>query len=320
VPLTITIITRQQAIHKNDGASDDDPIAHWSLSAIREVGKSATQTVYAVDGDTQTTLTITEKPMQEALEKVVEFMRVSAGGGAKKKSRVRPWAIGFSVAALLTLIAMSPALMRDFAHRLISPQRSQVLAAEMLPLIEERTGPACDTPAGSAALSKVARRMSPDGSGKLHVLDLGDVPAIALPGGNVVLNSEVIRNASGPSEIAGWAAVGLAGSTKSPALSGLFDSGGTWDGIKFILTGDLPERAMNRSINRLLISRKVLTPEIEMAVVDSMKEASVHPAALVAGLRREGLSTSLVPWGGNSATEPVLTDDEWVAVQSICEG
>lgn len=299
---------------------DDDPITHWSLSAIREVEKSATKTVYAVDGDVQTTLTITEPPMQEALGKVLEYTQVSGDKLVSKKSRVRPWAIGLSLLAVLALVIISPTLMRDFAHRMISPQRSQVLAAEMLPLIEERTGPACKTPMGSAALMKIARRLTPDGSGTLHVLDLGDAPVIALPGGHVVLNSEVIRNASGPSEIAGWAATGLAGSAKSPALSGLFDSGGTWDGIKFLLTGDLPERAMNRSINRLLISPKILTPEVEVAVVDLMKRASVHPGALVAGLRREGLSTSLVPWIDNSEPAQVLNDDEWVAIQSICEG
>ncbi len=299
---------------------DDDPLAHWSLSAIRLLRSKADHSIYAVDGDSSAQLTIVDRPMRDALATVVA--RLDAGGQLhdRPQSRTRFFAGMALFCSLGMLILMSPALMRDLAHRLISPQRSAVLSNEMLPLIEDRTGPACRSARANAALTKLALRIEPQMTGRIHVLDLGDAPLLALPGGDVVLNAGIVERAKMPDEVAGWIALGLAGSKNSPALRGLFDKGGTYDGIKFILSGDLPEQAMNRSINRLLINPKVISPKIEAEVANMLTRARINSAPLITGIRREGLSTSLTPWQNTVPPETLLNDNEWVALQSICDG
>ena len=87
-------------------------------------------------------------------------------------------------------------------------------AAPLVPLEwEERFGDAlvgdfggrfCKGRGGQAALNKMAARLAPDaGALNVRVVKIDLVNAVALPGGNIVIFEELLREADGPDEVAG---------------------------------------------------------------------------------------------------------------------
>ena len=71
----------------------------------------------------------------------------------------------------------------------------------MMAQVGERS---CRTPAGEAALKRLATSLSPDAAGiDIEVLDIPIVNAAALPGGRIVIFRELLKDAKSPDEVAG---------------------------------------------------------------------------------------------------------------------
>jgi len=71
----------------------------------------------------------------------------------------------------------------------------------MMAQVDERT---CRTPAGEAALKRLAASLSPDAAKiDIEVLDIGVVNAAALPGGRIVIFRKLLDEADSPDEVAG---------------------------------------------------------------------------------------------------------------------
>ena len=94
-----------------------------------------------------------------------------------------------------------PVLSRHIAARIpLSYERE--LGAHVLPLLGEAY---CDSPAATAALAELKRRLDPEAeiAAELHVMRSDTVNAFALPGGIVVINEQLLVQATGPDEVAG---------------------------------------------------------------------------------------------------------------------
>jgi hypothetical protein len=71
-------------------------------------------------------------------------------------------------------------------------------------LVGDFSGRFCDHPGGQAALNKLAAQLSPKTSRlNIRVADIGFVNAAALPGGNIVIFEQLLRQSNGPDEVAG---------------------------------------------------------------------------------------------------------------------
>ena len=112
-------------------------------------------------------------------------------------------AIGLALLALLAggLYLAIPTLSRAIAAR-VPLEYERELGAHVLPLLGAGY---CDSPAATAALAELKRRLDPGAevAAELHVMRSDTVNAFALPGGIVVINEELLRQATGPDEVAG---------------------------------------------------------------------------------------------------------------------
>lgn len=71
-------------------------------------------------------------------------------------------------------------------------------------LVGDFGGEFCRTPAGTAALAKMATRLDPQAQElNIRVVDIDMVNAAALPGGNIVIFRGLLAEADGPDEVAG---------------------------------------------------------------------------------------------------------------------
>jgi len=253
--------------------------------------------------------------MLEALDRVLEAH--STPGRDKSVRRPGIWLILPFILGLLGLILVLPASLGRVVYALISPEQAIRVATQMLPKIEERTGPICAGELGVKALNSLAAHMSGTLPVRISVIDMGDKAMLSLPGRHVVLNRRVVENVKSDQELAGWVALGLSERQPGAAMRGLFEDGGNWATLTFLANGQVSEAAQERAVNHMLLSPAVLPDIDETRATEVLSAAKVPASPIVAALRREGLAIVVKGYLGD--TEPILTDQEWVALQQICD-
>lgn len=298
------------------GTGDDAaPLAHWSLAALRMENSGAGSTTYMADAGAGESLTIDDPVMRDALARVMQGQGASA---ATVRGRGRLWAMLVVLVLVAASVFWLPGLITGVVRDQISPERAALLGSEMLGKVAERTGPACYSVAGSRALARIAARLSGSGKVALHVFDLGDKPLLRLPGGHLLLGRSLVEDAQSPEELAGWAALGLADPDRDPALRGMFRDGDLWDGLVFLASGNLAERAKEEAVNRMLISSTPVGAPSPLKTAALLGRAQVPMEPLRLGLTREGVSFAL-PVLDEGEVRPLMADQDWVALQQICE-
>ncbi len=292
-------------------ADGDTPLTHWSLAAVDLIENSEIRAVYSLNAMSEETLEVEDETFRRALSRVLRDRSAQAPRAARSKG-IKYLGLACVIAALG--YAVLPGMVIGTAKRMISPERAAVLASDMIPMIEARTGPACATPLATAALAQLTRRLDPNGRTALFVHDLGDVDILSLPGDKVLINHAVLERARSNEEITAWAAIGIAGIVESPAITELFDGQGLGDGIRFLASGELPETAKTRAVNQMLIRARPVTDGVRR---------NANQLLINAGLDTNGLAhifgaAQITPSAGTG--KPVMTDQEWAALRDVCKG
>ena len=295
-------------------AEPDVPLAHWSLAALQKVEETPDYVSFRVDRDSDEYLTIDDPIMREAIDIVMANHLATGTPVPRRRSFV--WA-GWTLLLLGGLTALVFFGLNQVVYTLISPEQADRIAVEMVPRIEERTGPACRNEPGQRALNVIAARLSVDRPVNIRVIDLGDRHVLDLPGGTVILNRATVEAARSEAELAGWAALGLSEPNPEIALQGLFDEGVSLDALTFLANGTVSGTAYERAVNRLLINGSSIGMPSPDRLSSLLEKAEIPASPLSAALRRENLVLQIT--GSQGPEKPVLTDDQWVALQQICD-
>ncbi len=333
---------------------DEAAIAHWPLASLRALGRrgeSPAQLVPHPDSDER--LVLSDPEMLDAIRRVCpELHRRPADPSGV--CRVFLWAGGAAGALALMLFVLIPALAGQLAL-LVPPEREQQLGDAVVDQLKSVLGyvgrgerPAlCEMPEGVAALEKMTDRLAPDPEVpyplRVGVLDHGMVNAVAVPGGRVVLFRGLIEAASTPEEVAGVLAHEIGHVLhRDPTRMALRTAGTA--GIIGLVLGDVfgasivvvaTDAMLNASYRReaearadeaalRLLARADLpsTPFAEFFqkmrkkhgdAEGALKLLSSHP-----GLDERAERAAQADRIGDEPFEPVLSDQEWVALQGIC--
>ncbi len=286
----------------------EQPISHWSLAAVDLLEDGEDFTAYMLDAEAQDRLIVEDRTFRRALGRVISDRQVPPSAPKSRRGLILAASV---LAACIAAYWFLPGLIRQTAVAMISPERAEILAADMLPMIEARAGPACETAPGRIALDALSERLNPAGATKLSVHDLGDVNVISLPGDLVLLNANALNDATDSGAIAAWAALGIAGVVDSPAISQLFGNGGILDGFRFLSSGELPDTAKSRAVNHMLLNETVAGADL----LSNAKQLLDN-----AGFQSDPLG-SFIASGGQAAI-PVDPDpmdaDALSALRNIC--
>lgn len=207
-------------------------------------------------------------------------------------------------------------------------------------LVGDFGGKYCNGAGGQAALTKLARRISPD-SEKLNirVVNIDLVNAAALPGGNIVLFEELLTEAKGPDEVAGVLAheishverrhvtqamirdlgLGLVVSAFGGATGGSIDgllSAGHSRGAEREADSDAIAGLRRARISPLPTAgffERAAKQEVKLGrVATGLSYVATHP---MSAERQKAFRDSAAP---GAAYTPALTGDEWAALSNIC--
>jgi hypothetical protein len=276
---------------------DETPIDHWPLASLVRARDGKAELSLAPDDGAEDRLRIDDPAMVAAiLEVCPDLTRPPASPLARLKRPLKLAAAAVAGAALLWgAWAAAPLALDRLAAGLPKAARAALGdgAAEAY-----AAGRLCDSPAARRALAPLADRLSRGMGGAPVAIRVADVPqppapAVAGPGGRVVLFRATLDKAASPGDVAQAAALAL---TRTPDLAltqATVRAAGVLGGIS-VIRGDLAAPRLAEAAAALMAAPGPDDP--------------VGAAALLvaAGLAAESAGAAIPPAG-------------WRALKAVCE-
>ncbi len=330
-------------------------LAHWPLASLRAVGlrrDSAVQLVPQRDSDER--LVLSDRQMLDAIGEVCPdlYRRPVDRKGVR---RAVLWAGGAVASLALIVFVLVPALAGQLAL-LIPPERERQLGDAVVDQLQTLLSLGgggrpviCDTPSGVEALERMAARLNADPRLpyplRVGVLDHGMLNAIALPGGRILIFRGLLEAAGNPEEVAGVLAHEIGHVVyRDPTREALRAAGTA--GILGLLLGDVfgasivvvaTDAVVNANYRRDAETRADETAYSLLAEAglpsrpfadffDKMRkkygdtEGILKLIAGHPGLEGRAQRAAAADRIGEGTYEPVLSDQDWVALRGICQG
>jgi Zn-dependent protease with chaperone function len=334
---------------------NDVAIAHWPLASLRAIGLRRDKAVQLVPHrDSDERLVLSDRHMLNAIGEVCPdlYHRPVDRKGVR---RAVLWA-GAAVGSLaLIVFVLVPALAGQLAL-MIPPEREQQLGDAIVDQIQSvmelATGNrplTCDHKAGQAALERMVARLGPDLGLpyplRVGVIDHEMINAFAVPGGRIVIMRGLLKAAGNPEEVAGVLAHEIGHVVYHDPTRAALRAAGT-AGILGLLLGDVfgagivvvaSDAVINASYQR---DAEIRADEIAYGLLAEaelpsrpfagfftklrgkygemdgiLKLIASHPG--LEGRAQRAAAADLI---GDGPYEPVLSDQDWIALRGICQG
>lgn len=285
-------------IDENDGAPElvltpaEGVQRRWPLDKLRRVPDQAatTETILAVAGDPVARLVVEDDEARRIL--AARSPNLHKRPPVRGKGRLAAWAVAAVASVALIIFVLVPAIADQLAE-FLPPEGEKALGDTTFDQIRsalDETGMAplriCESPAGDAALARMADRLTMGVAlpypVQVNVLDHEMLNAFALPGGRVVFFRGLIEAAETPDEVAAVFAHELGHvAARDPARIALRSAGSV--GVLGLLLGDFAGGAVVLFLTERLIQASY-TQEAEAAADafahERLAAAGIPPSAL----------------------------------------
>ncbi|MGD1870573.1 MAG: M48 family metallopeptidase [Neomegalonema sp.] len=326
-------------------------LARWPIDKIRRLPGAQ-----AVAGElrlipefgSEARLVLRDPELIAAIENAATGLNVKPPAPRALQRKVLVWG-GTAIASILAIVFVIAPLLANQIAQFIPPESEVALGESIANEIEAEGGflmglrpGACDAPEGLAALDKMVARLEPVADAhvplSVKVLDSGTPNAFALPGGHIFLLSGLIKDAESPEEVAGVLAHEIGHViTRDPTRGALRTLGSA--GVIGLLFGDFfggfALTAMVDAAYNARYSREI-EAQADATAIRILQAADVDPAPVGGFFRRllqrfgdddsylashptHGSREEQFTQNANSDARPVLSEQEWAALRTICD-
>lgn len=296
------------------------PLSHWSLPAVTRLNPGKLPAIYAPGaGQADETVEIDDPLMIGAIERVHRAVEARRSHPGRLRGGLTALAV---VAMLVTLVMWLPdAIIRHAAH-VAPPAQARQIGAAILTDIQRSTGAVCTRRSGQAVLDWLAPRLA-GSEAQLRVVPGPLNGVLRLPGDLYVIGSDLLTGATGPEAMAGHIiAARLAGDDDTARLVALRQAGFT-TALRLLTLGNVPTGALAGYGETLLTSPQP-RPADNRALLDAFEGAGIGSAAYARSLDPTGETVLPLiegdPFRSAPPARPLLTLEQWQALQQICAG
>lgn len=296
--------------------SRDVALAHWSLAAVERLNPGARPALFAPSEDAAEQIETADDDMIRAIEKVRRAVARSRPRTGRVRRRL---VLGAGLVVLAGALLWLPGAVTRYAASLLPPAARAALGQSLLDEAVPLAGAACADPAGAAALSTLAGALGRTVPPRILVVPGSPAPSALLPGGVVLLAREVVEDHETPQVAAGFVLAEIARAQARDPLLPLLEHAGLGATLRLMTTGHLPDGALRGYAQAVLTGPPA--PVETDRLLDLFRQAGVPATPYARALDITGRTTAAL-----IAADPVpedrarrlLTDGEWVALQSIC--
>lgn len=299
-----------------DGAGR--PLTHWSLAAVERQNPGDRPAVFAPDADATETLEVEDPLMIDAIETVRKTLARARPRPGKLRHLSTVVIIGAIAAGAIFWL---PGALRDQAAAVVPQAKRVEIGATLLGHLQRRKGNTCRGRLGAAALRTLQiRLLGPESPGQIVVMPLGGARSFALPGGIIVLDQDLLQNVDDPQIAAGYVLAAHANRRATDPITPILADAPLSVTARLLTTSDIPPDVLRTYADRLLDGPQPMPPLDELRI--AFDQAAVPSTAFAihrtnAGSPMEDLMAD-DPMAGRSG-RAVLSDQDWVALQSICD-
>ncbi|MCK0166328.1 hypothetical protein MWU52_02065 [Jannaschia sp. S6380] len=283
-------------------------LSHWSLPALVRRNPGTLPAVYAPARKAEEELEIAEPEMVAALDRVMKAVEQ----GRRRPGSLRRVTVGLIAGFLVgSALVWLPNALRDHARNVMPAATRMEIGDRMLTELTALTGPPCATFTGTEALEQLKTRVLPTTPLRLAVLRDLPQPAMALPGGLVVLSDGPLVTQDDPDVTAGHLLSATLAALSDPPLDRFLEGIGTMGLLRLLASGHVDDAAITAHVEGLLLAPPTgLDPDTLRAGFDAAHLAW-HPWAEATGQ----------PQGEVTPSEmvPSLDDTAWQALRGICD-
>jgi hypothetical protein len=293
---------------------NENALSHWSLAAVRRVSKGRV-TRYSPDDNDEENIEIDDDIMIAAIERI----RTSLRRGKPRTGLLRWTLTGIIVACIAGLaLFWLPNALINYAARVLPDAKVAELGAMTLRNVHGLTGSPCETPEGRHSLTQLHDRLIGTDNGKIYIVDIGARNSAHLPGNIILINRQLVEDYTGPEIAAGFVLMEKANAEFKPARISFFETAGTMNTMRFLLTGEIRAASIDAFVAAQVTRDQVAAPSPELLSLFELANMSSKPFATVTRLPDDH---PLVTDGPISErTTPLMADQDWLALQSICDG
>ena len=248
-------------------------------------------------------------------------MRSSA---AARPGKLRVWLSG-SIAAVIIVaaVAVVPGALLSYATAVVPDVKRAEIGEALLGRITRVSGQPCSAPEARAPLGALAARVLGDRRrGALVVLPEGLEDTAHLPGGRILMSRSLLEDPEDPDVPAGYVLAEAVRAARTDPLEDLLRHSGLMSSLRLLTTGALPDSALDAYAEHLLTERSTRHVPSDV-LLSAFAKADLRSAPYAYWEDVTGESTFRLieadPRRGDGSRQ-VLTDSEWLRLQSICGG
>lgn len=296
-------------------ASNEQALAHWSIAAIDRANPGKTPARYHPDGDPGEELELAENEIDmveaiETLRRAVDRIRPHPG-------RLR-W-LGFAASTAAVVLAAAiwlPGALVDHTLSVVPPAGRKEIGQALMSRIQRVTGPACGTSANNSSLARLGSRLD---APRLAVMRGGIDTATHLPGGQILLARQLLEDHEEPDVAAGFILAERSLARQHDPLRDVLAHGGLLAAFRLLTTGQLAPQTLD-AYAEYMLTRRVTEPD-RATLIAAFAKANVRssPYAFARDITGETVLELIEadPMRGKPVS-PLLSDADWLRLQSIC--
>lgn len=292
------------------------PLTHWSLPAIMRLNKSNLPAIYSPNSSGVETIEIDDNAMILAIEEV----RKSINSRRPQKGRLRilTFLTTLIIISLLAIFWLPNILIQHTSSLVYTEQRKQI-GFRIIEHISKFIGSNCTIDTEINPLHRLENRLFPNSEIKIYVFSDGPKTATHIPGKFILLNRSIVEDYETPEVIAGYSIIEKIKIDTSDPIESLLSFIGTRTVLKFLTTGRIDDIALE-NYAKYILSIEPISPSIDLIIREfGSKKVNLEPYAYAVDITGES-NIELIKNNKVLKSRQILTNQEWLNLQSICEG
>lgn len=318
-PLREVIVSLGEATLILSDPKTEQPLSHWSLPAVVQMNPGALPAIYAPGAaGADETVAIDDPLMIQAINRV----QGAIASHRAYRGRLRGVLLVLVILAVFGwLIFWLPGALIAHAARIAPPAQARDIGMAILADLERESGAICSRESGQAVLNWLAPRLlGPDAVVRVVPGPLGG--ARRLPGDVYVIGSDLLRTAPGPEAAAAHLIAARLAVADQDLRQAAVHHAGLLASVRLMTLGYLPQAAMQGFGAAMLLSPVPRPADADLLAALAERGIPADPYARTIDPTGQTVMPLIEgdPFRNAPPARPLLTDEQWLALQQICAG